>query len=126
MKLEKVALDEPDSPVLYVEGADLMNGTPIYDIKPYLPYTDSHPDAAGGFAAPLESYRLQVIFPEQWLQMIPVPLREGLIHLLEQDPRPAYQSDPNRIYGVAFSSFDVRFTVQGQVLTVCEVERLND
>lgn len=126
VRLDRVDLHTKEGPVLFVSGADLMSGTSIYDIKPYLPYTDSHPDAAGGFAAPLESYQLQVIFPEQWLQMIPVPLREGLIHLLEQDPRPAYQSDPNRIYGVAFSSFDVRFTVQGQVLTVCEVERLND
>ena len=103
VRLDRVDLHTKEGPVLFVSGADLMSGTPIYDIKPYLPYTDSHPDAAGGFA-----------------------LREGLIHLLEQDPRPAYQSDPNRIYGVAFSSFDVRFTVQGQVLTVCEVERLND
>jgi tRNA-Thr(GGU) m(6)t(6)A37 methyltransferase TsaA len=124
--LSSVRLDsiEPNTdlgPVLYVSGADLMDNTPIYDIKPYLPYTDSHPEAVGGFADPVKDYALEVEFPEKWLQMIPEEHRDGLFGVLANDPRPSYQNDPNRRYGFEFAGFDVRFTVQENKLTVCEV-----
>ncbi len=111
-------------PVLHVSGADLMDHTPIYDIKPYLPYTDSHPEAAGGFADPLIDYALEVVFPKEWLCLIPEDRREAIIGVLACDPRPSYQKDPDRIYGVEFAGFDVRFTVQGHLLTVYEVVKL--
>ena len=107
--------------VLHVSGADLMDGTPIYDIKPYLPYVDSIPDARGGFAAEHENDHVEVIFPEKWLQMIPPEHREGLRGVLVQDPRPAYQNDPDRVYGFAYAGMDIRFTVREGVLTVCGV-----
>ena len=107
--------------VLVVAGADLMDNTPIYDIKPYLPYTDSHADASGGFAEPLRAYALEVDFPAQWLQLIPAARQQALCGVLAQDPRPSYQNDAERIYGLAFGGFDIRFTVQDGVLHVCEV-----
>ena len=110
--------------VLHVGGADLMDGTPIYDVKPYLPYTVSHPDAKGGFADAFTDYALDVVFPEQWLQMIPVEKREGLFGILSQDPRPSYLDDPERIYGFNFLEFDVRFKVKDNTITVCEIEKL--
>lgn len=109
-------------PVLYVAGADLMDGTPIYDIKPYLPFTDSHPDARGGFADACVDYCLEVVFPPQLLAQIPQKKREALMGILAQDPRPSYQNDPERVYGVAFGDQNIRFRVQEGVLTVCEVE----
>ena len=124
VKLAGMDLHTKDGPVLYVAGADLMDGTPILDIKPYLPYTDSHPDALGGFADPVRDYRLEVVFPEPWLSQVPQRLREPVMGLLAQDPRPSYQNDPDRVYGVAFGGYDFRFRVQDGVLTVCEVEKL--
>ncbi|MGN0267145.1 MAG: tRNA (N6-threonylcarbamoyladenosine(37)-N6)-methyltransferase TrmO [Lachnospiraceae bacterium] len=121
VKLERMELDSEFGPVLHVAGADLMDGTAIYDIKPYLPYTDSHPDALSGFAGDVLDYELQVDFPDCWLSMIPKEKQEAIIAVLKQDPRPSYQNIPDRIYGVEFSGFDVRFTVQDQRLTVCEV-----
>lgn len=121
VKLERLEMDPEFGPVLHVAGADLMDGTAIYDIKPYLPYTDSHPDALSGFAGDVLDYELQVDFPEQWLSMIPKEKQEAIIAVLKQDPRPSYQNIPDRIYGVEYSGFDVRFTVQDQRLTVCEV-----
>lgn len=121
VKLERLELDSEFGPVLHVAGADLMDGTAIYDIKPYLPYTDSHPDALSGFAGDVLDYELQVDFPDCWLSMIPKEKQEAIIAVLKQDPRPSYQNIPDRIYGVEFSGFDVRFTVQDQRLTVCEV-----
>ncbi len=111
-------------PVLHVTGADLMDNTPIYDIKPYLPYTDSHPEAVGGFADPMVDYALEVDFPERLLSLIPEDRKEAIIGVLASDPRPSYQKDPDRIYGVEFAGFDVRFTVQGRQLTVYEVVKL--
>ena len=122
VKLEKVELDSPDGPVLIVSGADLMDGTPIYDIKPYLPYVDSHPDAAGGFADPVREYALRVEFPGALMVKIPEESREALMEILAQDPRPSYQKDPGRVYGVPFAGMDVRFTVQEDLLTVCDVK----
>ena len=121
VKLERLEMDPEFGPVLHVAGADLMDGTAIYDIKPYLPYTDSHPDALSGFAGDVLDYELQVDFPNRWLSMIPKEKQEAIIAVLKQDPRPSYQNIPDRIYGVEFSGFDVRFTVQDQRLTVCEV-----
>ena len=120
VQLEEVVLHGADAPYLVVSGADLMNGTPIYDIKPYLPHIDSHPDARG-FAVPAAEHRLKVVFPEQWLEKVPEQLRDGLTEVLAQDPRPSYQHDPERIYGFGFARLEVKFTVDGDVLTVCGV-----
>ena len=125
VKLERLEYDPELGPVLYVAGADLMDGTAIYDVKPYLPYTDSHPQAPAGFAGEVLDYELEVIFPERWIFMIPEEKREAIIEVLKQDPRPSYHHMPDRKYGVEFAGFDVRFTVQDQVLTVCEVEDLH-
>ena len=119
VELVRVEQDEKLGPVLVVTGADLMDGTPIYDVKPYLPFTDSHPNARGGFADDVKDYALEVVFPDQWLQMIPLDKREGLFGILVQDPRPSYQEDPDRVYGFNFLEFDVRFTVRDGVITVC-------
>ncbi|MBQ3257498.1 MAG: tRNA (N6-threonylcarbamoyladenosine(37)-N6)-methyltransferase TrmO [Oscillospiraceae bacterium] len=124
VELVRVEQDEKLGPVLVVTGADLMDGTPIYDVKPYLPFTDAHPEARGGFADDVKDYALEVVFPEEWLSMIPADKREGLFGILAQDPRPSYQEDPNRIYGFNFLEFDVRFTVRDGVITVCEIEIL--
>lgn len=121
VRLEEVVLHGADAPYLVVSGADLMNGTPIYDIKPYLPHIDSHPDARGGFAVPAAEHRLKVVFPELWLEKVPEQLRDGLTEVLAQDPRPSYQHDPERIYGFGFARLEVKFTVDGDVLTVCGV-----
>lgn len=118
VQLEEVVLHGADAPYLVVSGADLMNGTPIYDIKPYLPHIDSHPDARGGFAVPAAEHRLKVVFPEQWLEKVPEQLRDGLTEVLAQDPRPSYQHDPERVYGFGFARLEVKFTVDGDVLTV--------
>ena len=125
VKLLGVDLHTKDGPVLRVAGADLMDGTPILDIKPYLPYTDSHPDAVGGFADPVRDYHLEVVFPEALLAEVPQRLRKPVLGLLAQDPRPSYQNDPERLYGVAFGGYDFRFHVADGILTVCEVEKLN-
>ncbi|MCD7948098.1 MAG: tRNA (N6-threonylcarbamoyladenosine(37)-N6)-methyltransferase TrmO [Oscillospiraceae bacterium] len=108
-------------PVLHVAGADLMDKTPIYDIKPYLPYTDCHPDAVGGFAAEHEHKLLTVEIPPVLLSRIPPERREALSGVLAQDPRPAYQSDPDRIYGMPFGNWDVKFTVADGTLTVTDI-----
>ena len=120
--LKDVRLDTPDGPVLLVGGADLADGTPIYDIKPYVPYCDSHPDAAAGFTKEHADYELEVDFPENLLSLIPPDQRQALLGVLAQDPRPSYQSDPARVYGVAFGRHNVRFTVDEGVLRVVGVE----
>ncbi|MEG1547524.1 MAG: tRNA (N6-threonylcarbamoyladenosine(37)-N6)-methyltransferase TrmO [Clostridia bacterium] len=107
--------------VLHISGADLMDGTPIYDIKPYLSFTDSHPDAVNGFAGDCCERALEVVFDDKWLRLIPLDKQEALIASLKQDPRPAYQNDPDMPYGFEFAGFDVRFKVNGAVLTVYEV-----
>lgn len=122
--LEKIELSTPDGPVLTVGGADLMDGTPIYDIKPYLPHVDSHPDARGGFAAEKAGYRLSVVFPPELLLLIEEDKRDALRGVLENDPRPSYQNDPDRVYGVAFAGKNVKFTVDGGVLTVRGIESI--
>lgn len=107
---------------LVVSGADLMDGTPILDIKPYLPFADAKPDASGGFAEPLREYALQVEFPEDLLSKVPPQYRAPLREILAQDPRPAYQQDPTRVYGFSFADFEIRFTVRDGILTVVSVE----
>lgn len=124
VKLDGIEFDEELGPVLYVSGVDMMDGTPIYDIKPYLAYVDSHPEAGDGFAGNTSEYALEVVFPEEWIAMIPEAKRDGIIGILKQDPRPAYHDFPDRIYGVEYAGFDVRFTVEAGVLTVCEVVEL--
>lgn len=126
VRLESIDYDAPDGPVLHISGADLMDGTPIYDIKPYLPYADSHPDATGGFAQDVMDYALQVEFPEEWLALVPGDKREGLIGILEQDPRPGYRRNDSRRFGIRFADMDVRFTVSDNVLTVCEIVKVEE
>jgi len=121
VKLESIDMHDPSSPTLTVLGADLMNGTPIYDIKPYLPYADSISDAQGGFAREAPVAPLSVVFPEQWLKLIPPEKRDILNAVLSADPRPAYQQNPERVYGFGFAEMDIRFQVEGTVLTVVEV-----
>jgi tRNA-Thr(GGU) m(6)t(6)A37 methyltransferase TsaA len=123
VKLEGVDLHTPEGPVLRVSGADLLDGTPIFDIKPYLPYTDAHPDALGGFTAGYQGYALAVDFPPALLEMIPAAHREALTGVLAQDPRPSYQDDPERVYGMAYGDWDVKFTVREGTLTVVGVDK---
>lgn len=107
--------------VLHVGGADLMDGTPIFDIKPYIPYGDCHTDAVGGFTDRAGEFLLQVDFPEALLELIPLDKRDAAIGVLSHDPRPSYQQNPERVYGLPFAGFDIRFTVKENVLTVQEI-----
>ncbi len=125
VKLEKITFDEKLGPVLHVAGADLMDGTPIYDIKPYITYADCHPEATEGFAAAVKDKELQVEFPKEMLEQYPEEKREAILGVLAQDPRPAYDTDVDRVYGVEFAGYDVRFVVHGQVLKVKELVKLN-
>ncbi len=120
--LERIEWDTPEGPVLHVRGADLVSGTPIYDIKPYLAYTDSHPDAAGGFTAGLAGERLTVECPASLLDAVPEEQRQGLLSALAADPRPRYQDDPERVYGMRYDGRNVRFTVRDGTVFVTEVE----
>lgn len=108
-------------PVLHILGADLMDGTPILDIKPYIPYADAHPEALGGFAAVPAGETLEVLISPDMLEKIPPERREALRGVLAQDPRPHYQDDPERIYGFGFAGMEVRFSVEGSRLTVREI-----
>jgi tRNA (adenine37-N6)-methyltransferase len=121
VKLDGIELHPDLGPILNVSGADLMDNTPIYDIKPYLRHSDSHPEAVGGFAEPLEAYKLEVEFPQRWLDLVPEGHRPALLGVLAQDPRPSYHSDPERVYGFEYAGMDIRFKVKGTVLTVCEI-----
>ena len=122
VRLEKIDIDPNLGPVLYVSGADLMDGTPIYDIKPYIAYTDSHPEAVSGFASTPAEFLLEVEFPEEWLKKVPESQRESLIAVLAHDPRPQYQDDPERVYGMAFGGMEVKFKVDGMLLTVVAID----
>lgn len=124
VRLERVEKHTPRGPVLHVSGADLADGTPIFDIKPYLPYADSVPGAADAFADKRRGGLLQVDFPARWLEMIPEDKRAALLQVLALDARPGYQDDPARRYGFPYAGFDVRFTVAEGRLTVVEVVRL--
>ena len=121
VRLEGVERDPKLGPVLIVSCADLMDGTPILDIKPYIPYADSHPEASDGFTAQTVSHHLDVNFPEELLSRVPGDKRAALIGVLAQDPRPSYQDDPERIYGFPFADMEVRFRVEGNQLTVVDI-----
>ena len=110
--------------VIHVSGADLMNGTPILDIKPYIPYADMQPDAVGGFTDTALDFLLEVDFPEPLLALLPKEKRQAAYNVLTHDPRPSYQKDPERIYGLPFAGFDIRFRVSGGILHVLEVNLL--
>ena len=120
VRLERVEMTK-EGPVLYVAGIDLKDGTRIYDIKPYLSYVDSHPDARNGFAEEVKNYELEVDFPEELLNIFPQEKRTAVYEVLRQDPRPSYHQNPQRSYGVAFAGYDVHFRVDGKKLTVFEV-----
>ena len=121
VRLEGVERDPKLGPVLVVSGADLLDGTPILDVKPYIPYVDSHPEASGGFTEQTVSHHLDVDFPEELLQRVPPDKRAALTGVLAQDPRPSYQDDPSRIYGFPFAGMEVRFRVEGEQLTVVDI-----
>ena len=126
VRLEAVEKHPKYGMVLKVRGADLMDGTPILDIKPYLPHVDSHPEARGGFAGKFENYALTVEMPGTLLQKVPENRQKALLKLLANDPRPGYQKDPSRVYGLDFAGLTVKFRVDKEKLTVCEVtERKN-
>ena len=124
VKLEEVRSDPQQGTVLVVSGADLMDGTPIFDIKPYIPYADAHPEAIGGFAQTAPDAALQVDFPPELLEKLPPHLHRALYGVLALDPRPSYQEDPTRVYGMTFGGFDIRFTVAGTLLQVQDVVTL--
>ena len=124
VKLEKIEYTKEHGAILHVSGADLLSNTPIYDIKPYLPYVDCRPEASGGFAETHYHYALEAEIPEEWLKIVPEPKREALLRVLEQDPRPSYQNDPARIYGMEFAGLEVKFRVQDTHLTGCKIEPL--
>lgn len=123
VKLESIEQTKEYGPVIHISGADLMDGTPIFDIKPYIPYGDCHPDAVGGFTDTADSYLLEVDFPQDLLNRLPPNKRDAAIGVLSHDPRPSYQKDPDRIYGVSFAGFDIRFRVKDSLLTVMEVNK---
>ncbi len=124
VKLLGVDWDSTDGPALLVAGADLLDGTPIYDIKPYLPHVESHPDARAGFTTENTDYELEVNCPSHLLELIPKEKQQALLGVLAQDPRPAYQKDPTRVYGLSFAGFDVHFTVSEHTLTVCDITKM--
>ena len=121
VRLREIRRDRALGPVLIVAGADLLDGTPIYDVKPYLPYADCRPDAVGGFAARPKEADLTVECPPALLDRVPADKRAALLAVLAQDPRPQYQDDPDRVYGMAFAGLEVKFRVVGERLTVTEI-----
>lgn len=124
VRIVSVDLHTPDGPVITVAGADLMDGTPIFDLKPYLAYADSHPDAKGGFIEGLTDRSVQVSCDEALLSPLPEETRKSLLAVLAHDPRPTYQNDPDRVYGLAFGGVDVKFRVDGEKLTVLDVHKI--
>lgn len=123
VRLEAVEYDAADGPALLVRGADLLDGTPILDVKPYVPLADCRPEAVGGFSDQHREDHLEVEFPPELLAKVPEPYRAALVGVLSQDPRPSYQKDPERVYGMAFAELEVKFTVEGETLRVRAVER---
>lgn len=121
VKIKRIELDTPKGPVIYVSGADLMDGTPILDIKPYLACVDSHPDAVDGFAGQVVYQKLQVDFPGELMEMIPEKKREALLGVLAENPAPHYLNDPERVYGFGFAGKEIKFRIQDGVLTVVRV-----
>ena len=124
VKVEKIYLDEKRGPILVVSGADILDGTPIYDIKPYLPYTDSHPDARGGFGEEHKVDGIMVVFPREQKLKLPEDVFNRVLDVLKQDPRAAYNKKPDYVYGMSFAGYDIRFTVQEDILYVNDVVEL--
>lgn len=125
VKLEKIYFDEKRGPVLVVSGADMMDGTPIYDIKPYLPYTDAHPDARGGFGEEHKADGIMVVFPREQKLKLPEDIFNRVLDVLKQDPRAAYNKKPDYVYGMSFAGYDIRFTVEDDILYVKDVVQLS-
>lgn len=125
VKLISVERTKEYGMILNVSGADLLDGTPIYDIKPYLSYTDCHPDATDGFTASYSGYQLKVDIEDSLLSTLPRNLRDGVIDMLRLDPRPAYQDDASRIYGMRFDDYEIKFSVNGDTLTVKDIKKLS-
>ena len=123
VKIEKIDLDGENAPVIHVSGADLMDGTPIFDIKPYLAYTDAHPDAVGGFTENVADRRLKVEFDGELENAVPDDIKTALCDLLAEDPRPSYQNDSQRVYGLSFSGYEIGFTVDKKTLKVIKLEK---
>ena len=123
VKLENVVKTKGKGTVLEVSGVDLLDKTPIYDIKPYIPYADCHPDASEGFTGQTRMHLLQVEFPPTLMAQVPEADRDALTGVLASDPRPSYQHDPERVYGMEFAGLEVHFQVDGEVLTVTDVSR---
>lgn len=123
VRLEKVELEGPEGPVLHILGADLLDGTPVFDIKPYLPYADCRPEAVGGFASDAPEEKLQVELPPELIKKVPPEKLPALLGVLRRDPRPSYQNDPERIYGMAFAGLEVKFRVKNGILSVTEIQR---
>ncbi len=123
VRLKEIRWDTSLGPVLLIGGADLLDGTPIFDIKPYLPFTDCRPDASGGFTQLYEERRLQVVIPAEILERIPQKLRDGVKGVLERDPRPSYHADPKRVYGMSFYGLELKFKVEGETLTLLSAEK---
>ena len=121
VRLEEVRYEENGEPVLIVSGADLLDGTPIFDIKPYLPYADSYPDASGSFGEAHKTDRITVVFPEELKCKLPASLQQTVYDVLAQDPRAAYNKKPDYVYGMNFAEYDIRFVVDQGVLTVRDV-----
>lgn len=124
VRLVKIEQNTNDGPVLIVEGADLVSGTPIYDIKPYLPNVDSHPEAVGGFADEVNGYKLDVHIPERLSKIMNDKKLNELKDILKEDPRPSYQNDPDREYGFLYAEYEIKFKVSGNDLTVTEITSL--
>ena len=124
VRLVEVRFDETHGPVLVVAGVDLMDKTPIYDIKPYLPYVDAHPEAMGGFGDRVKAHELDVLFLDELRERLPEEKRAGAIAFLKQDPRPAVHKDPARVYKIAYAGYDIHFTVEAEQLTVVDVVKL--
>lgn len=123
VRLEEIDFDAPDGPLLHLSGADLMDGTPIYDIKPYLLYVDCRPEASNGFALAQQEGVLSVELPKELAELVPEDRRGALISVLAQDPRPQYISDPERVYTMSFAGLEVSFTVDGSNLTVTDIRK---
>lgn len=126
VKLEKIENRQGVGPVLIVSGVDLVDGTPIYDIKPYLPHVDAIEGASGGFSEKVKDYALEVKISQELLSVIPESKRNALIEVLAEDPRPSYQDDPTRVYGMNFSVYNVKFMVNSGVLVVTNIEKINN
>lgn len=122
VKLDRIEYEKKRGTVLYISGVDMMDGTPLYDIKPYVPYADCMPDASGGFTEHLPDYELSVDFPQALLEKLPAHARDGAIALLKMDPRPPYHNHPEQIYKIGYAGMDIRFTVDDAAMTAHVVE----